>query len=204
MPLFFWFVHSLGARAEICQIFPEVKKPFWNYLTFTDKYLGKFKPYTTWKNKLIVTPLMIVTVVPRVLTLSVFFATCFPLFSNYGSDGFRSGLILFICTFIFYAVTFAIVSYVTIIKPFQAKKREAVDIWVTIMCHNDELSLTMSWVGCLLPDSELLILFAENSQIFPRISVIPILSTFMCLVALNLLVNNQLNSSSNSTHHCGT
>ena len=26
----------------------------------------------------------------------------------------------------------------------------------------------------------------------------------MYLVALNLLVNNQLNSSSNSTHHCGT
>ena len=33
----------------------------------------------------------------------------------------------------------------------------------------------MSWVGCLLPDSELFIIFAENSQILLKISVIPIL-----------------------------
>jgi len=108
---------------------------------------------------LIVTPLMIVTVVPRVLTLSVFFATCFPLFSNYGSDGFRSGLILFICTFIFYAVTFAIVSYVTIIKPFQAKKREAVDIWmlassgfsalISPCLIVDQTCGTFLWASCL-------------------------------------------------------
>ena len=75
---------------------------------------------------------------------------------------------------------------------------------VTIMCRNDELSYTMSWVGCLLKKSELFILFAENSQILLKISVIPILLTFIYLVALNLLVNNQLNSSSNSTHHFGT
>ena len=79
-----------------------------------------------------------------------------------------------------------------------------VESYVTIMCRNDELNSTLSWVGCLLKDSELFILFAENSQILPKISVIPILLTFMYLVALNLLVNNQLNSSSNSTHHCGT
>ena len=60
----------------------------------------------------------------------------------------------------------------------------------------------MSWVGCLLKDSKLFILFAENSQILLKISVIPILLTIIYLVALNLLVNNQLNSSSNSTHHC--
>ena len=35
----------------------------------------------------------------------------------------------------------------------------------TIMCRNDELSSTMSWVGCLLKDSKLFILFSENSQI---------------------------------------
>ena len=58
------------------------------------------------------------------------------------------------------------------------------------MCRNDELSSTMSWVGCLLKDSELFILFAENSQILLKISVIPILLTFIYLVALNLLVNN--------------
>ena len=60
-------------------------------------------------------------------------------------------------------------------------------ISVTIMCRNDELSSTMSWVGCLLKDSELFILFAENSQILLKISVIPILWTFIYLVALNLL-----------------
>ena len=69
--------------------------------------------------------------------------------------------------------------------------------WIVL---NDELSSTMSWVGCLLTDSELFILFAENSQILLKISVIPIILTFMYLVALNLFANNQLNSSSNSTH----
>ena len=68
------------------------------------------------------------------------------------------------------------------------------------MCRNDELSSTMSWVGCLLTDSEFFILFAETSKIL----AITILLTFMYLVALNLLVNNQLNSSLNSTHYCGT
>ena len=67
--------------------------------------------------------------------------------------------------------------------------------WVTIMCHNDELSSTVNRVVCLLPDSELFILSAENSQILLNIYVIPILSTFIYLEALNLLVNNQLNSS---------
>ena len=53
----------------------------------------------------------------------------------------------------------------------------------------------MCWVGYLLKDSELFILFAENSQILLKISVIPILVTFIYLVELNLLLNNQLNSS---------
>ena len=39
------------------------------------------------------------------------------------------------------------------------------------------------------------ILFTENNQILLKISVIPILFTFIYLVALNFLVNNQLNSS---------
>ena len=67
--------------------------------------------------------------------------------------------------------------------------------FVTIMCHNDELSYTMIRVNCLLKDSEFFILFAENSQILLKISIIPILLTFIYLVALYLLVNNQLNSS---------
>ena len=72
------------------------------------------------------------------------------------------------------------------------------------MCHNDELSSTMSWVGCLLKDSELFILFAENSQILLKISVIPILLTFIYLVVLNLLVNNQLNTSLPHIPNCYT
>ena len=79
---------------------------------------------------------------------------------------------------------------------------------VSNLCCNDEVCLIyaamMSLVGCLLTDSELFISFAENSQILLKISVIPIPLTFIYLVALNLLVNKQLNSSSNSTHHCGT
>ena len=67
---------------------------------------------------------------------------------------------------------------------------------MTIICRNDELSSMMSWVGCLLKDSEVFfMLFAENSQILFKISVIPILLPFIYLVAINLLVNNQLNSS---------
>ena len=53
----------------------------------------------------------------------------------------------------------------------------------------------MSWVGCLLKDSELFILFAENSQIILKIFLTTIFLTFIYLVALNLLANNQLNSS---------
>ena len=62
------------------------------------------------------------------------------------------------------------------------------------------VEITMSWVGCLLKDFELFILFVENSHILLKISATPILLTFIYLVALNLLVNNQLNSSFNSTH----
>ena len=65
------------------------------------------------------------------------------------------------------------------------------------MCRNDELSWMMSWVGCLVKDSEIFIWFAENSQILLKISVIPIFLTFIYLVAVNLWVNNQLNLSSN-------
>ena len=68
-------------------------------------------------------------------------------------------------------------------------------VFMTIMCSNDELSSTLSWVCCLLKNSELFILFAINSQILLKISVIPILLTFIYLVALKLLVNYQLNSS---------
>ena len=53
----------------------------------------------------------------------------------------------------------------------------------------------MSWVGYLLKNLDLYILFAENSQILLKISAIPIFLTFIYLVAFYLLVNNQLNLS---------
>ena len=57
-------------------------------------------------------------------------------------------------------------------------------LFESIICRNDELNWTMSWVGCSLKDSELFVSFAENSQIPLKISVIPILLTFMYLVVL--------------------
>ena len=59
--------------------------------------------------------------------------------------------------------------------------RKPCDIWhylyvtcESIICYNDELSSMMSWVGYLL---KAYYLFAENSKILFRISVIPILLT---------------------------
>ena len=49
----------------------------------------------------------------------------------------------------------------------------------------------MSLVGCLLTDSELFILFAENSQILLKISVILILLTFMYLSGSTAFVSKQ-------------
>ena len=49
---------------------------------------------------------------------------------------------------------------------------------VSIICHNDELSSTMSWLFTN-KFRFLFILFAENSQILLKTSVIPILLTFI-------------------------
>ena len=66
--------------------------------------------------------------------------------------------------------------------------------------HVSQLSAAMmSWVGRLKKDSEHFILFAVNSQILLKISVIPILLTFMYLVALYLL-----NLDSKQPTHCPT
>ena len=76
------------------------------------------------------------------------------------------------------------------VKVPREKKRLDRDKWPSfrlLLCDNYELSSMTSWVGCLLKDSDLFILFAENSQIHVKISVIPILLTFIYLVALNLL-----------------
>ena len=72
---------------------------------------------------------------------------------------------------------------------------------MTIMCRNDELSSMMSWIGCLLKDAELFILFAENSQILLKILVITILLTFIYLVAL---VSKQPTQLIIAAHNCHT
>ena len=56
-----------------------------------------------------------------------------------------------------------------------------------------ELSSILSWLDCLLTDLEVFILFAEINQIILKIYFIPILLTFMYLVALykkNWVVSN--------------
>ena len=81
--------------------------------------------------------------------------------------------------------------------PTSVKTNQLVDFvnfFESIICRNDELS-------CLLKDSELFTLFAENSQIILKISVTPIFLTFMYLVALESVSKQptqliaQLNSS---------
>ena len=124
-----------------------------------EKYGLEIEPYANWKNTwLIATPMMMFTVVPRVLTLSVFFAACFPLFSNYAKEGMRFGLILFICTFILYALSFAIGSYVGIIKPFQSKKRNVeipklilsgLSALISPCLIVDQTCGTFLWASCL-------------------------------------------------------
>ena len=160
-------------------------------LVSTDEYGFEIKPYTNWKNKwLIATPMMILTVLPRVLTLSVFFASCFPLFSNYGSEGFKFGLILFICNFILYAVIFAIGSYVGIIK-----KKKVVEKSKLILSG---LSALIS--PCLIVD--------QTCGTFLWASCLSILNHFILLVglALTLELNPSMWNSSlaNSENKQGT
>ena len=73
----------------------------------------------------------------------------------------------------------------------------------TIMCGNDELSSPMNWVW----------LFTKRFRFFCLICRKYVAKSFLkylafpfsqCSSVLNLLVNNQLNSSSNSTQYCGT
>ena len=64
------------------------------------------------------------------------------------------------------------------------------------MCLNDELS----WL--FTKRFRAFILFAENSQILLKISVIPILLTFIYLVALNLLNSKQSTQLIIAEHNC--
>ena len=69
------------------------------------------------------------------------------------------------------------------------------DMFATIICQNDELSssLSLSWLDCLLTDSEVSFLFAEINQILLKFFFIPI--------PLNFMQKSQVKSNSNSTHH---
>ena len=62
--------------------------------------------------------------------------------------------------------------------------------FVTIMCRNDELRLTMSWLF-----TKRLCFLSHLQKIAKSFFVIPIFLTLKCLVALNELVNNQFISS---------
>ena len=70
--------------------------------------------------------------------------------------------------------------------------------FVPNFCRNDDLSSTMNWVSCLQTDSVLPDTWknGHNREKFGYFLQIR-------WKALNLLINNQLNSSSNSTPHCG-
>ena len=57
-------------------------------LASKDKHNAKVKPYCSFKTKLIVVPLMIATVIPRVLTYAIFFGSSFPLFRSGALLGF--------------------------------------------------------------------------------------------------------------------
>ena len=64
------------------------------------------------------------------------------------------------------------------------------------------MSSTMSWVGRLLKDSEIFILFADNNQILLKISVIPILLTFVYLVFSTWFVSKQPTQLIIAAHNC--
>ena len=71
-----------------------------------DKYGKKMEPYSTFKNKIIVLPLMTIAVLPRVLTYSTFLASSFPLFKVTNEDllGIRFGLIVLISALVIYII----------------------------------------------------------------------------------------------------
>ena len=74
--------------------------------------------------------------------------------------------------------------------------------YVTIICHNDDLSLSFTWLDCLLITSEGFIFFAEINQVLLKISFLPIILTFMYVCSSTLSENwvvHNFKSNSNST-----
>ena len=78
-------------------------------LASKDKYGIRTEPYSSIKLKLLVTPLMIAAVIPRISACAVFFGSCFPLF-NYKNEmdnlilRVRFGLFIFLCCSFIYIV----------------------------------------------------------------------------------------------------
>ena len=57
-------------------------------------------------------------------------------------------------------------------------------IYAAIICHNDELSSSLTFLDCLQIDSYVFILLSESNQVLLKFYFILILLTFMYLVAL--------------------
>ena len=94
-----------------------------------DKHNSKIEPYASWKDKLIVVPAMVTTIMPRILMLSVLFGSSFPLFM-YDTEktifGLRSGLVLFLGAFVIYVIVFLIVGCVIAAKTPQLNKSDVI------------------------------------------------------------------------------
>ena len=73
-------------------------------------------------------------------------------------------------------------------------------IIAAIICHNDELSLNLTWLYFLQIDSEGFILLAESNQTVLKIYFILSLLTFMDLVHSTL---SEILTNSNSINLCG-
>ena len=83
-----------------------------------DKYGTRTEPYSCFKNKMIVIPIMTIAVLPRVLTYSTFLASSFPLFGVKNDDplGMRFGLIVLMSVSMIYAIGLMTFGYLKIVK----------------------------------------------------------------------------------------
>ena len=90
-------------------------------LASKDKNDSKVEPYSSWKDKAIVAPTMVVTITPRVLALAVLFASSFPLLLE-----LRFGMVMFLGAFVIYGIFFGIVGYINAVKPGKVEMSEMV------------------------------------------------------------------------------
>jgi hypothetical protein len=94
-----------------------------------DKHNSKIEPYVSWKDKLIVVPAMVTTIMPRILMLSILFGSSFPLFMYDTEEpilGLRSGLVLFLGAFIVYFIVFLIIGCVIAAKTPHLNKSDVI------------------------------------------------------------------------------